>query len=315
AIEQTSIQLELPLACVPGDNCWVVNYVDHDPGSGRRDYYCRHMTYDAHNGTDLAIADRARMDAGVAVRAAAKGVVTGTRNDMADISIRDGGNDAVKGRECGNGVTVDHGNGWSTQYCHLRRGSILVRRGEQVAVGQSLGFVGLSGMTEFPHVHFSVRHGDRVIDPFTGTAMGEHASCGPGARPLWSAAAAAALIYRPVSVTAAGLVGRVPDRAEVQQGVKHPSQIMRDADVIGLYAEVLGPGAGDQIALRIYGPDGKLFAQNLHRVETERITQYRFVGRKRGADPWPSGTYRGEVEVTLAGGGDAARWSDILDVR
>ncbi|MBM3573227.1 MAG: M23 family peptidase, partial [Alphaproteobacteria bacterium] len=44
AIGQTSIQLELPLACVPGDNCWVVNYVDHDPGSGRRDYYCRHMT-------------------------------------------------------------------------------------------------------------------------------------------------------------------------------------------------------------------------------------------------------------------------------
>ena len=30
------LQMDLPIDCVPGENCWIVNYVDHDPTTGLR---------------------------------------------------------------------------------------------------------------------------------------------------------------------------------------------------------------------------------------------------------------------------------------
>jgi D-3-phosphoglycerate dehydrogenase len=48
----------------------------------------------------------------------------------------------IAGRECGNGVVIAHEDGWETQYCHMRRGSVAVQPGERVARGQTLGLVG-----------------------------------------------------------------------------------------------------------------------------------------------------------------------------
>ena len=53
--------LGLPIRCRPGEDCWLVNLVDVDPGPGRRDYACGKMTYDGHKGTDIAIRDLAVM--------------------------------------------------------------------------------------------------------------------------------------------------------------------------------------------------------------------------------------------------------------
>ncbi|MGI9493956.1 MAG: M23 family metallopeptidase, partial [Geminicoccaceae bacterium] len=44
--------LQLPIDCKPGQNCWVVRYVDHEPGPGVKDYACGNMTGDGHKGTD-----------------------------------------------------------------------------------------------------------------------------------------------------------------------------------------------------------------------------------------------------------------------
>lgn len=63
--------LSLPLACTPNKDCWIANHVDLDPGPGLRDYACGVLTYDQHKGTDFAIRDRAAMEAGVVVLAAA----------------------------------------------------------------------------------------------------------------------------------------------------------------------------------------------------------------------------------------------------
>ena len=48
----------------------------------------------------------------------------------------------------------------------MKRGSILVTEGEIVDAGTPLGQVGLSGKTEFPHLHISLRHNGEVVDPF-----------------------------------------------------------------------------------------------------------------------------------------------------
>ena len=68
-------------------------------------------------------------------------------------------------RNCGNGVLLRHGDGWETQYCHLRQGSVRVAAGDRVEAGQPLGLVGMSGEANFPHVHLSVRRDGRRHRP------------------------------------------------------------------------------------------------------------------------------------------------------
>lgn len=70
-----------------------------------------------------SIRDRRAMEEGAVVVAAAPGRVRGVRDGVSDASVRDTGTEAVKDRECGNGVLIEHGDGWETQYCHLQRAS------------------------------------------------------------------------------------------------------------------------------------------------------------------------------------------------
>src|ERR671910_3587918 len=200
--------LALPIDCAPGADCWVLRYVDHARGPAVRDYMCGGQSGDGHKGTDIAIRDLAAMAAGGEVRAAAAGIVDALRDGMADTSVDEIGRAAVGGKECGNGIRLAHGDGWTTWYCHLRRGSLMVAEGDRVEVGQPLALVGLSGETSFAHLHFDVRQGDRPVDPFVG--LDRPQDCGPGDRPLWSADVMATLAYRPVALIHAGIAPSPP---------------------------------------------------------------------------------------------------------
>ena len=163
ALPARALELDLPLACTPGRDCWIAHHVDHEPGPGLRDHACGTLTYDGHDGVDFALPDLAAMEAGVPVLAAAAGIVRAVRDGEVDQRVEERGREAVAGRECGNGVLLDHGAGWQTQYCHLRRGSVAVAPGDRVTAGTRLGLVGLSGLTSFPHLHFEVRRAGREI--------------------------------------------------------------------------------------------------------------------------------------------------------
>ncbi|MFC7440083.1 peptidoglycan DD-metalloendopeptidase family protein [Laceyella putida] len=63
----------------------------------------------------------------------------------------------------GNLVVVEHGGGWVTYYAHLSR--ITVGKGEQVATGQVLGYMGMTGRATGYHLHFEVRKEDKAINP------------------------------------------------------------------------------------------------------------------------------------------------------
>jgi murein DD-endopeptidase MepM/ murein hydrolase activator NlpD len=63
----------------------------------------------------------------------------------------------------GNLVVIDHGGGVSTAYAH--QSSIAVGSGQSVAQGQVIGYVGSTGHSTGPHLHFEVRVNGQAVDP------------------------------------------------------------------------------------------------------------------------------------------------------
>jgi murein DD-endopeptidase MepM/ murein hydrolase activator NlpD len=99
---------------------------------------------------------------GTPIHAASAGtVVEVVCNIEAGHSCDQTGSAAVGG--CGWYVKLQHAGGISTLYCHMiRRG--VVRPGQQVAAGQVIGYVGSSGNSSAPHLHYEVH----VNSPPTG---------------------------------------------------------------------------------------------------------------------------------------------------
>ena len=97
---------------------------------------------DFHPGIDIA------NDFGTPIVATADGVVT-------DAGWNAGG--------YGNKVDIDHGNGIMTRYGHAQ--SIVVRPGQQVRRGQIIAYMGSTGFSTGPHVHYEVRINGEPVNP------------------------------------------------------------------------------------------------------------------------------------------------------
>lgn len=92
-----------------------------------------YKVYQKHNGLDLIV------PSGTPVYAPADGRVVLVRRS---------------GRESGNVLVLDHGNGYSTGYAHLKE--ILVRNGRMVRKGEQIATTGSSGKSFAPHLHYEV---------------------------------------------------------------------------------------------------------------------------------------------------------------
>lgn len=278
-----AFELAQPIDCALGETCFIQQYTDRDPGPGALDFTCGSLAYDGHKGTDFAVPDDAAMQAGITVRAAAAGMVKGVRDGLPDIRVTDPAAPAMNGRDCGNGVVIDHGDGWETQYCHMRQGSISVRGGDRVAEGDRLGLVGLSGNTEFPHLHLSVRHDGAVVDPF---AAADATRCGGAEPDLWRDDIA----YQPGGFVAAGFANTVPDYAAINSGtVPSPGA---QAPALVFWANLYGTRAGDKLHLVLTGPEGEIAAQDVG-LDRTQARAMRAIGRKLRGAGWPAGNYDG----------------------
>ncbi|MCP5104279.1 MAG: TonB family protein, partial [bacterium] len=65
----------------------------------------------------------------------------------------------------GNLVVIDHQNGYTTRYAKLR--SFKVKKGEKVKKGDLIGYVGNTGVSTSPHLHWEVWFNGKPIDPMT----------------------------------------------------------------------------------------------------------------------------------------------------
>jgi len=100
-------------------------------------------TADVHLGLDIVAS------IGSPVKSAAAGIVRVAQRES----------------EYGNLIVVDHGKGMTTRYGHLR--GFAVHSGQLVSKGQVIGWVGMTGRTTGPHLHYEVRVNDRPINPRT----------------------------------------------------------------------------------------------------------------------------------------------------
>jgi murein DD-endopeptidase MepM/ murein hydrolase activator NlpD len=295
AFPAAALELGLPLECVPGADCWVVRHVDRDPGSGFADHRCGVLGSDGHDGTDFALADARRMAGGVPVLATSAGVVAGVRDDMPDQPPEGRLAYDFGDRNCGNGVLIEHADGWQTQYCHLRRGSARVAKGERVEPGQPLGLVGMSGEANFPHVHLSVRRDGETIDPFTGTAG--TAPCGQPGTPLWSTEVQERLGYQEVPIAVVGLTDHVPDRDAIVAGTAGGTALRPSSPALVGYVLAYGLLAGDRLEISIVGPDGATVSAAGFDLDQDAPRATRAAGRRAPPAGWAAGTYRAEARV------------------
>jgi murein DD-endopeptidase MepM/ murein hydrolase activator NlpD len=127
--------------------------VDRRPDS-LADYRGGFMTYDQHTGLDFVLADVDQAEAGVPVLAVRGGTV---------LETRDGQNDREFSQDSGqlsNFVKVQHADGSTAVYKHLKAYSILVTPGQKIQAGDPIAQVGSSGLSSHPHLHLEVRDAD-----------------------------------------------------------------------------------------------------------------------------------------------------------
>ena len=288
AAAQAAPALELPVACEVGRSCFVQNHFDHDPGPGVRDWRGGSSTYDGHDGVDFRLPSIAAQRAGVAVRAAAGGKVKAVRDGEPDRSIRAA--PAAKGRECGNGVLLTHPGGWETQYCHMAQGSVAVRPGQAVAAGTVLGRIGLSGQTEFPHLHLGVRRDGVEVDPFAWSGRG-----------LWSPAAAVALPYRSPQVIGFGFAAAPPTGAQLDEGEPLPRPSASGPALV-VHVRAIGLRTGDVQTLTLLAPDGSKAAESvIPPLDRPKAQYFAFVGKRNSAGRLRAGVWRGRYVVRRGG--------------
>ncbi len=292
--------LEVPVDCTLGRDCFIQQYVDIDPGPEALDFTCGPLTYQKHKGTDFRIRNLQALRDGVSVLAARDGRVRAIRDGMDDVNVRKLAPGAVKGKECGNAVVIVHDDGWETQYCHMRKGSVIATRGQAIRAGDPIGMVGMSGSAEFPHLHLSVRKDGRVVDPFRG--LEPVAACGADYQTLWSEDAAARLAYQPGAILDAGFLDRQLSFEEAIQGQASPESIRNDGQGLVIWYIIFGIRQGDEVSVSITGPDGnRVFNQTLPPHAKDQAQRFAYAGRRTPPDGFAPGIYRGQVSIVRDG--------------
>ena len=68
---------------------------------------------------------------------------------------------------CGNEIEIKHSEDYSTRYCHLERFSSRAKPGRKVKQGQTIGYVGSSGLATGPHLHYEFHVNGKHTNPLT----------------------------------------------------------------------------------------------------------------------------------------------------
>lgn len=220
---------------------YIIAYVDWS-FIGFQDYNCGNKSYDGHQGTDFVLRSFAQMDSGVFILAADSGTVVEVADTFYDR------NKTLTVIGAGNYIAIKHTNNYYTYYSHMRKKSALVKVGDVVTKGQRLGFIGSSGYSTDPQLHFEVWNDTmNYVDPFSGPCANSTS--------MWSNQFAYDSVYR---IMDKGLIPVAPTVDILRE--RYPSkQIFTKQDsVISFWVQESGVNLGDTFSFRWYDPQGTL---------------------------------------------------------
>ncbi|WP_420147608.1 peptidoglycan DD-metalloendopeptidase family protein [Spirosoma sp.] len=278
---------------------WMIsNYVDLNSAIGpndvnqytttNTDYNCGNRTYDQksgyqHQGTDIALWPfNWSVMAGeyVKVVAAAPGVI---------IMKSDGNDD----QSCGsfasatsnwNAVYIRHDDGSVTWYGHLKKQSLTTKNiGERVDEGEFLGYVGSSGRSSGPHLHFEVYNATgKLIDPFQGACNATVTNAWWKEQPLYK--------DKTINRLSVHLTQPVMDVCPGSANVTNEIAIARPGQRFYFYAFGRELEAKDSIQLQTVRPDGQIATFFLGRSTVNYSTFYWYTYATIPADA-PNGRW------------------------
>ncbi len=293
--------LQLPIECELGKTCYIEQYMDLDDSEGVRDFGCGEATYDGHKGTDFRLLTLQDMEEGVNVLASADGRVLGLRNTMPDKLVQsDADRAAYKGKECGNGLVLEHGDGWETQYCHMKLGSVSVKKGQFVKAGDVIGQVGLSGKTQSPHLHMSVSKDGTKVDPFLNP--NETVQCGElPIGNLWAEDLQERLAYQPTQIINLGFADGPITVNDIDNETFQNFTPSRKAAALVGYVRAINLNAGDQVRITLSNEKGEIITNTYDPLERKKAVQFNFAGKKAPRGGWVAGGYTVTAEVLREG--------------
>ena len=173
-----------------------------------------------------------------------------------------------------------------------------VRNGQQVKAGDALGLVGLSGETQFPHLHINVMKGDVHLDPFSSTASTTacDASAANGAPQLWAPPVA----YQPTSLINDGVTPDEPAPTQALDLPPTPAMFPASSPTLTYWVQLLNVKAGDILKLTITRPDGHVMGK-LHSMRETQAQFFSAVLMKGNGGSIAPGTYQLHVTLTRDG--------------
>jgi len=290
--------LGLPVDCRLGEECFVQQMPDLDPSNGIVDPLCGSASYEGHDGWDIRL--RSLKDIGrTAVLSVADGKVLRVRDGIPDrIFDRHQDSDLLGGKECGNGVVIEHAKGIVSQYCHLKQGSVVVRPGTRIGKGEKLGSIGASGLAEFPHVHLSIRRDGVTVEPLTGRPLRDGSeACGDVTEGLFERSVERLLSKSPTAILDLGLAKAPPELLNLVREGGPPLVNLSESIVVWVWA--INVEQGSFFRIRLLDPDrAQILGVDTKPIEGRKANYLAYVGGKSAARP---GVYGLLVELLVGG--------------
>jgi murein DD-endopeptidase MepM/ murein hydrolase activator NlpD len=81
----------------------------------------------------------------------------------------------------GYSIVVQHDKGFVTRYAHLSRIATISRKGRELQTGMVIGYVGSTGVSTGPHLHYEMHRYGRPVDAFPDTRVADTDRRNPGA--------------------------------------------------------------------------------------------------------------------------------------
>lgn len=332
-------KLIIPIDCEYNNNCYIQNYFDIDASSNYQDYKCKKLSYDTHKGVDFRLLDIVQLQNGVNALAAADGKVLRTRNSEQDYlyyyfvnknqDIKNTNkynkleNKILNNKECGNGIVISHiinNKEYNTQYCHLKQNSITIKPGDIVKAGDIIGQVGMSGKTEFPHLHISIQetNNNKIthLDPFTGKSASENPICYKQDKfdinntnnktfknSLWSKNTLDKLIYIPTALLNFYLTDNIPDALAARgfadnYNIYRKNKLDKNSDKFVFWTDIMGVYKNDIIKYKLINTENNKIIFTYDDIVKQNYVQYfSYTGKNFDNKDFYLGKYLASIEL------------------